>query len=98
MNTRKLADDIGVTRAAIAELKSELEILESAAKGNGVGAIEGVLFRVVVSKSKPSVTTSWKKVATFMEAPQNVIKKFSVTKLPVIALTCSAMIKAEKVA
>lgn len=98
MNERKLADDIGTTRAAIAELKDELDVLENAAKANGIGAIEGDLYRVVVSKSKPSKTTSWKKVAMFMEAPQSVINKFSIGKMPVISLKCSAMIKAEKVA
>ena len=99
MNERKLADDIGTTRAAIAELQSELEILETAAKSKGVNrSMEGDLFRVTIVKTKPSKSTSWKAVATFMKAPQNVINKFSTTKMPVVKVNCTAMIKAEKVA
>ena len=99
MNMNKLADDIGITRAAIADLQSELEILEKAAKSARPGKYAGEVYVINVIEAN-STSVAWKNVAESLAPAADVERakaRYSTTK-PIVKLTCTAFDKVRSAA
>ena len=72
----KVADDLGLVKAEIAELKKREKGLEKALKDSNESEVDGDYYRVTVSRFEKT-STSWKKIAEKMKASAYMVKTYS---------------------
>lgn len=85
-----LADRLGLLKAQIAELKTQEKAIAQELIDTGLPVIEGVTFRVAISRVGPKTKVDWEAIATHLKPSRQLMTAHTSATAPCVAVRVSA--------